>query len=62
MKIIGKSNFDKDTVDDILIADNVSREYADGILDYMNENFASSSSDYYFFLVEDDYKLYTFEY
>ncbi|HAX18416.1 MAG TPA: hypothetical protein DCY00_07475 [Actinobacteria bacterium] len=61
MKIIGHSNFDLETVNEILIAENINPEYANGIVDYMNETFSSSSADYYFFLVEDDRELYKFE-
>lgn len=61
MKIIGKSNFDLDTVNDILIAEKVDPAYADGMVDYLNETFCDSHSTYCFFLVEDDYKLYRFE-
>jgi hypothetical protein len=61
MKIVGKSNFDLDNVNDILVAENVNLEYADRILDFINDKFTSSSSGYYFFLEKDDYKLYKFE-
>jgi hypothetical protein len=61
MKIVGKSNFDNEMVDDILIAENVNPDYADGMVDYMNETFCTEHSTYCFFLKEDEYKLYKFE-
>jgi len=61
MKIVGKSNFDDEMVNDILIAENVDPAYADGILDYMNETFCDNRSTYIFDLRENDYKLYKFE-
>lgn len=61
MKIVAVSNFDLDTVDDVLIAENVSKEYADGILGYLNKNFCSAHAKYCFFLKEDAYVLHKFE-
>ena len=61
MKIVGKSNFDNEMVDDILIVENINPAYADGILDLINETFCDERSTYCFFLKEDDYILYKFE-
>lgn len=61
MKIVGRSNFDNEMVNDVLVAENVSKDYADGILDYMNNTFCDERSTYCFFLEDDDYELYRFE-
>jgi len=57
MKIIGKSNFDLETVSDILIAENVNPAYETQIMESLKNN--THEYDTYFpFLVEDNYKLY----
>ena len=61
MKIIGKSNFDNEMVNDIIIAENVNEYYGNIIVEFMNEFYVKDSSDYYFHLEPDDYKLYEFE-
>ncbi len=59
MKIIGKSNFDIETVDDILLCENVlSLGYGTEICNALN----TESGEYFFKVVPDDYKLYKFEY
>jgi len=60
MKVIGKSNFDNETVDDILIDVNLTKENAEQIANNMNEDCAENSK-YYYKAVEDDYVLYRFE-
>lgn len=57
MKIIGKSNYDLDTVDDIIIAENIGKGWGELIITAMRE-FMSESEKYYPLLVEDDYELY----
>jgi hypothetical protein len=60
MKIIAVSNFDSETVNDKLIAANVSLIYAKDIVDFLNKKY--SGNDVYFFkLVKDDHILYEFK-
>lgn len=57
MKIIGTDNFDRETVDDKLIAENICSYYANKIVDLLN-NDSGPNSYYYYKAVEDDYVLY----
>lgn len=56
MKIISTSNYDDPTVSDCLVCDNVSDEYGNKIVDFLNAE-RLASEDYYV-LVEDDCNLY----
>ena len=61
MKIIMVDNFDRDSISDVLIADNVNKFYADYIAEALNKKF--SPGDYaqsFFKPVDNDYKLYEF--
>jgi len=59
-KIIGKSNFDLETVNDILIADKLNKYYGEKIVKFLQDN--TRDNDTYFpRLVEQDYKLYKWE-
>lgn len=60
MKIIGRSNFDSDTVSGILIAENVNEYYGKIILSALEEK-VTEHSIYYPFIVEDSYVLYRWE-
>jgi len=59
-KIIGVSNFNLDTVNDILICDNMSKYYGEKIVKLL-ENDVHDSDTYYPKLVKQDYKLYKFQ-
>jgi hypothetical protein len=61
MKIIGKSNFDLETVNDILIAENVKTTYAKFIASALNDKFCTETSKYFFEAKPDEYKLYVWE-
>lgn len=61
MKIIAIDNFNRENVDDILVAENVNRYYGKLIVDLLNQKF-SVNYDWFYKLVDDDYKLYKFEY
>ncbi len=58
MKIICVDNFDRENVDDTLIAENVSEHFVKVIVEPLNEKFSGSV---YFRAVPDDHKLHVFE-
>lgn len=60
MKIIIKSNFDNESVNDRLVCDNVNSFFGNEIVGFLN-SFVTEYSTYYYELVPDDYKLYCFE-
>lgn len=60
MKIIGKSNFDNESVNNVLICDNVGAFFGNKIVDFLNSSDAQDST-YYYELVFDDYELYSFK-
>lgn len=55
MKIIKVDSFDRETVDDVLICENINEWYGKKLVDFLNYSF-----DYYK-LVEDDYKLHVWK-
>jgi len=61
MKIICKNNFDLETVNDRLIAENVGEFYAKDITEFLNKKYGGYTSPDYFVIVPDDYKLYVWE-
>ena len=60
MKIICVDNFNRETVNDWLVADNVNKRMGERIIEALNKQ-ESDESPTYFRLVEDDYKLFVFE-
>lgn len=58
MKIIGKDNFCRDTVSDILVCENVNSYYGEKLLNHLKSTLEHDTCDYVYYLVEDDYKLY----
>lgn len=61
-KIIMVDNFNRDNVDDVLIADNVINEFmGKRIIGLLNSK-EGESSERFFRLVDKDYELYKFEY
>lgn len=58
MKIVGTDNYNRDSIADFLVAENVDKYLGVQIVQYLNRN----TSDTYFSLVEDNYKLYVPEY
>ena len=58
MKIIKVDNYDKETVSDILIAENVNSCYGEDIVKFLNIKYSRNNSSDFFRLVKDDYKLY----
>jgi len=61
MKIIKIDNFDRDSVSDELIAENVSAYYIEFIVEELNQKYSGSTSPYFFMAVPDDRTLYKFE-
>ncbi len=57
MKIVGVSNFGKDSIADVLIAENVHKNYINDIVDYLNKKHSDINSTYYMLKKENDYKL-----
>lgn len=60
MKIVGVSNFDNDSVSDVLICRKVKEGYEKGIVDFLNNR--SEDQTYFFKSVADNYQLYKREY
>lgn len=63
MKIIGVDNFDRETKDDFLVAEGInSTEMAKVMCKALNDKYCSRNNDPIFYrVVENDYKLRTFE-
>jgi hypothetical protein len=61
MKIIAVDNFDRETSDDRLICENVDIYYANLIVRLLNDSYGDNS-DTFFKAVENEYKLYKYEY
>lgn len=61
MKIIAKDNFDRETVSENLVAENVSQFYAPIIVRFLNEKFSGMDAPHFFAVEPDDYKLYKWE-
>lgn len=61
MKIIKVDNFDRDSISDTLVAENVSEFYAEHIVTLLNEKFSGDRSSDFYKSVEDNHKLYEFE-
>jgi hypothetical protein len=58
MKIVGTDNFNRETVDEFLLCENVKNEYlAEKICDALN----SEDSDWFFVIRPDDAPLYKWE-
>ena len=60
MKIIATSNFDNESVSDLLIAENINEYYSILIADYFNSRIKYDDK-YFYKPVMNDYKLYKFE-
>jgi hypothetical protein len=61
MKIINVDNFDRDSVSDKLVCENVSEYYGEIIVDFLNDRLSSEHSTDFYKLVDDDHKLYVWE-
>lgn len=61
MKIIRKDNFDRETVSEKVVAENVPDYYAPIITQLLNEKLSGEHSDDFFTAQPDNYVPYTFE-
>ena len=61
MKIIRTDNFDRESVSEYVVAENLSPFWGETILRVMIENLTSDNEPDWFKLVEDDYQLYEFD-
>jgi len=61
MKIVGVDNFDRETVDYFLVAENVPASFAVPIVEFLNKRFSEGTAMMYFMIKNDDYKLFKFE-
>jgi len=57
MKIIKVDNFDKESIPDVLIAENVHKFYVKIIVDFLNEKYSYDMSPIFYKAVDDNYKL-----
>jgi len=61
IKIVAESNHGFETVDDILIAENIHAGWASELVKAWNKVYCTDDSRYYLLLKEDSYKLYKFK-
>lgn len=57
MKIIIVDNFNRESQPDILIAENVNKQYIDEMINALNNKHSSAESGFWCTKVNDDYKL-----
>ena len=61
MKIVCVDNYDREFYDDILVCENIRNEkFGNIMVDALNSR-EGSNSEWFYKLVEDDYKLFKFE-
>lgn len=61
MKIVKVDNLGRETVSDVLVAENVPTSYSETIAEALNLKHGGPLSYNYFKAVDDDYKLYQFQ-
>ncbi|MOA61330.1 hypothetical protein D3C78_1864400 [compost metagenome] len=61
MKIINADNFDRDSISDKLVCENISEYYGEIIVDFLNDRFSGDNSSDFYKVVDDDHKLYVRE-
>lgn len=59
MKIIGRDNYNRDNVSDVLIAEGLNEHYAEEIAELLNDH--GRNPDRYYKAVADDHVLYKWE-
>jgi len=58
MKVIGRDNYNRDNIDDILVKDNLTEDEANKLAEEMDR---SGNPDRSYIAVADDYELYEWE-
>jgi hypothetical protein len=61
MKIICVDNYDRDTVDDVLVCENVNEYYGKIIVGLLNDKLSGEHSSGFYKLIDDDHKLYKYD-
>jgi len=61
MKIIKKDNFDRESVSDVLIAENVDVQWADMIVEALNNKLSGMYAEAFFAVKPDNYELYKYD-
>lgn len=57
MKIVAIDNFGRETIPDLIIAENVNETFLDIIINLLNDKFSGETSNIFFIKKEDDYVL-----
>lgn len=57
MKIVAKDNFDRDSVADYLVAENVHLSYAHEIASFLQKRYGGEQASRFYKAVGDDYRL-----
>jgi len=61
MKIIAKSNFDEETVNDFLVCENINKTHGEMAVKLFNQELCGEYGTYCYALKEDDYPLYHYD-
>jgi len=61
MKVIGKSNFDNESVSDILVSEDLDEDMAADVCAAENNKYGGMYATYFYSVVPDDYELYEFQ-
>jgi hypothetical protein len=62
VKIVCVDNFDRETVSDFLVAENIQNEkFARAMCSALNDKFSGPDVPYFFKVKPDDYRLHTFD-
>lgn len=61
MKIICVDNFNRENYDDKLVCENIDKFYGEIVVKPLNDKLSGEYSGSFFKLVDDDYKLYKYE-
>lgn len=62
MKIISVDNFNRETVSDTLVCENIeAKQYGDCMVEALNNKFSGETALRHYRLVPDDHQLYKFE-
>lgn len=61
MKIVRTSNYDLESVSEVLVAENINNAYGIFLRDQLNHRYSGEHAPDFFKLVDDDYVLYKFE-